>query len=341
MGIGRAVKKALKKVMPKKLANFTSEYLGVVTGGILSPSDKVSNTVSKVLIGAGLAGGAGYLAGGLLGGGAGGAASAAGAASTAGGGAGAGAGGTMGNFLSSPLAGGLASAAGSVYSAEQAKKAAEKATAAQVAWERERATHAHQWEVQDLLQAGLNPILSAGGSGAMTGGISAPVPDTSGYGQAIPNMINSMLTAEQAKNAEVERQNIIEDTNLKGAEIISKMANADLFKAKEKESIANTAESYAKTMLHDQQYKQQEQMFQKQLDLIEKQIKAAQLQNDQTKVNTLLKEYENKMKKYTWWLGQANEAGRTGAALMMGASSAGSALAKIIPAGRAIGFLAR
>ena len=101
-------------------------------------------------------------------------------------------------------------AAGSIGGSLITAKANEKATQMSIDWERERATNAHQWEVQDLKAAGLNPILSAGGSGATTSGVAAPqVPD---YSQALTRAVdittqrlNQIITA---KKAEAEMKNI-------------------------------------------------------------------------------------------------------------------------------------
>lgn len=113
-----------------------------------------------------------------------------------------------GGSLLGGLGGGLLSAAGGLLSADKAGKAAREAQQKQIEWERERATHAHQWEVADLKAAGLNPILSAGGQGASTGGISAPVPDTSGYSTGMQNaatqMMSGITTALDAKRVQNE-----------------------------------------------------------------------------------------------------------------------------------------
>lgn len=137
------------------------------------------------------------------------------------------------SLAAATLGAGIISGATSAFGAHKAGEDAKRATEAQIAWERERATHAHQWEMEDLKKAGLNPILAAGGSGAVTGGISAPMPDRSGYtqaGTAIMNAINSAYGAAKT-NAEIgktgaETQNLTQDTKNKIAqeELIKKQA---------------------------------------------------------------------------------------------------------------------
>lgn len=83
---------------------------------------------------------------------------------------------------------------GDLESVKHSQQAARENLATQLAWERERATNAHQWEMEDLRKAGLNPILTAtGGSGASTSSITPQMPDFSGYsraGRAISNMLD-------------------------------------------------------------------------------------------------------------------------------------------------------
>lgn len=73
--------------------------------------------------------------------------------------------------------------------------------------------HRHQWETQDLLKAGLNPILSAN-SGASVAGVSAGTASmrqtpTFDFSKAIEQLTNSAKSSQEAKllkfNAETDR----------------------------------------------------------------------------------------------------------------------------------------
>lgn len=138
-----------------------------------------------------------------------------------------------------PVALGVGSALGGaisgIYSAKKSAEASAANTKKQIEWERERATNAHQWEVQDLMKAGINPVLTAGGSGATTSSISPQMPDTSGYqtaGQAINQGLNlamqQNLTSAEIAKKKAETLNTIAETKIIPAKELEILARKEL-----------------------------------------------------------------------------------------------------------------
>jgi len=83
-----------------------------------------------------------------------------------------------------------------------------------IKFQREAAKNAHQWEVEDLRKAGLNPILSAGGSGARaSGGAQATMPD---LGSAVTTALAAKRLNQEIKNLKAqERKTGAEEQNVK------------------------------------------------------------------------------------------------------------------------------
>lgn len=158
----------------------------------------------------------------------------------------------------SAAAGGIASSVIGSNSAKKAAKESQKAsllnTLIQTNWERERAQNAHQWEVADLEAAGLNPILSAGGSGAQTSGISPQMPDTSGLNsagqimaQGLQNIIPTINQTKQT-DANIQSQSTMTEAQ---SRLINAQATAQILKnpyipKKEKTEIATKEAQSAK-----------------------------------------------------------------------------------------------
>lgn len=94
-------------------------------------------------------------------------------------------------------------------------------------FQKQSAQNRHQWEVADLKKAGLNPILSAGGTPGTLSGAQATMPD---MGAIVSSAVQSSRVKHDIKNVEATNNLIRQQTQNVFADTTKKMEEADLTK---------------------------------------------------------------------------------------------------------------
>lgn len=138
-----------------------------------------------------------------------------------------------------------------------------KAARRQFGYQKQMMQNAHQWEVADLRKAGLNPILSAGGSGA-SGSVGAPVVTTSrlsssqGHGRRVEQILHSKQAGllEAQTDAQKELANMYSSSakqneeNAKALKRLNKYfdAHPDVFDLKQANEAGGTVGIAARAM---------------------------------------------------------------------------------------------
>lgn len=121
--------------------------------------------------------------------------------------------------------GGVLDIAGGIFGADMQNSASEAMQQRNIAWEREQLQNKHQWEVEDLRKAGLNPILSAtNGSSA----VSAGTPQG-----ANPNIQLSKTLEAISHSSLMKKQEEVQDFQNQTERI---KAEADMLRAKQEEA---------------------------------------------------------------------------------------------------------
>jgi len=140
-------------------------------------------------------------------------------------------------------------------------------TGKQIAFEKWKMANAHQMEIRDLEAAGLNPVLSAGGSGASAGSITPQMPDTSGIANA-GNAIFQAITAKNATNATNA------DVSLKKSQETNTDVDTTVKAAQAGLTDANTAKTIIETKIKEAEAEKAKQKIQAEIDNLKIQAEA-------------------------------------------------------------------
>ena len=135
---------------------------------------------------------------------------------------------------------------GASSSAKQSYKYSAALASQNAAYQKEFAQNAHQWEIEDLKKAGLNPILSAGGSGASaSGGGGAAITAQNGAG-GLSSIMNSAASLMRLSS---EIDNLDSNTNLQRGQLDKVGPEIQNINADTSKKIAETKNVTADTML--------------------------------------------------------------------------------------------
>lgn len=183
--------------------------------------------------------------------------------------------------------------------------------------------NAHQAEVADLEKAGINPVMTSGGTGA-----GASVTEGSaqtGHGTDPATLLSTLMSAKkidaEVDNIDAQTRNIDADTDIKGQTLqwtpklnqaVIDLQNAQSGKARQEtiESIAKTTALQFQNQMSEMDYDKRKRNFGKELDIYKKQLelKLIELGIDQSTSGQVVKavgKWVNALSPFTEFTGKS------------------------------------
>lgn len=100
----------------------------------------------------------------------------------------------------------------------------------QMAWQERMSNTAHQREVKDLVKAGINPNLTAGGSGSSTP--TGSMPNLTAPQVDVPGLVSAMQLTLEKQKVDNDSQRVAIDKESSAAQIAKNLSDKDLNKMK-------------------------------------------------------------------------------------------------------------
>lgn len=164
-----------------------------------------------------------------------------------------------------------ASIGGSILGGSSKKKAAKKAfkRTVQLAqmqrnWELENYKNAHQWEMEDLKKAGINPAMTAedgtniGTSGA--GNLSFPFGADTNFGNLAQDIMSGIATATQFETAKAQQKEMEANASKATAEALETAEKTKFISPKAKQEIKESNTRIAVNTAQTEEIKQQKEL---------------------------------------------------------------------------------
>lgn len=157
--------------------------------------------------------------------------------------------------IAAPILGSAISGASSFFGQQAANDASERSVQRQLDFQERSYKSRYQWQMEDMVQAGLNPMLSyqTGAGGALPGAAYTAQNELAGVGGAVNSAFANRMKGAEVDRAEKQVEQLNADIKLKDEQATKTAWDTFLTKAQTDESMARSGkEQWLKELIKNQ-----------------------------------------------------------------------------------------